>query len=458
MNEQHGRDMDYLKLAEDLVHQTSTGGAQAEAVIIHSAQTLIRVHGGEVQELSRADSRGLGLRVFEHGRMGFAYTSDFSDSALEDTRRAALALAESADRDELRTLPVYEDGDLPADDLKIYDEELAHRSVDEKVKLALAVEEAALGHDRRVVSTIHCSYQDDRSRVFLVNSEGFSGGYERTGVVAYLRAVASDADEQAAGIGLGWSVVYGDLDAEKIGVEAARRALQVLGGRPVKTQQASVIMDPFVGTELLSFLAEALTGEAMQRGRSFLMDRMQQRIASDSVNLVDDGRLVGAPASAPFDGEGVPTSSTRLIERGRLEGLLYDNYTANVDGVVSTGNGQRGSYRSLPHPAPTNLYLEPTSTSVEELIGGVERGLYMTSTMNTGGINPANGDYSVGASGLWVEKGEIVKPVAEVTVAGNMLDMLVSVEGVADDLRFIPISASVGAPTIVVGGLTIGGS
>jgi PmbA protein len=457
MNEQHGPDIDYLRLAEDLVHQTSRGDAQAEAVIIHSEQTLMRVHGGEVQELSRADSRGLGLRVLQHGRMGFAYTSDFSDSALEETRRAALALANSADRDELRALPVCEDG-APAEDLKIYDEKLAQRSVRDKVKLALAVEKAAHGHDRRVVSTIRCSYQDDLSRVFLVNSEGFSGCYERTGVVAYLRAVASEGDEQAAGIGLGWSVVYSELDAEEIGVEAARRALQVLGGRPVKTQQASVIMDPFVGTELLSFLAEALTGEAMQRGRSFLMDRVQQQIASDSVNLVDDGRLAGGPASAPFDGEGVPTSSTRLIESGRLEGLLYDSYTANVDGVVSTGNGQRGSYRGLPHPAPTNLYLEPTSTSVEELIDGVERGLYMTSTMNTGGINPANGDYSVGASGLWVENGQIVKPVAEVTVAGNMLDMLASVEGIADDLRFIPISASVGAPTIVVGGLTIGGS
>jgi PmbA protein len=458
MNEQHGPDMDYLRLAQDLVDQTSRGDAQAEAVIVHSEQTLIRVHGGEVQELSRADSRGLGLRVLEHGRMGFAYTSDFSDSALEDTQRAALGLADSADGDELRALPAYEASDVLTEDLKIYDQELAHRSVGEKVQLALAVERAALGHDRRVVSTIHCSYQDDLSRVFLVNSEGFSGCYERTGVVAYLRAVASEGDEQAAGIGLGWSVVYGDLDAEEIGVEAARRALQVLGGQPVKTQQASVIMDPFVGTELLSFLAEALTGEAMQRGRSFLMGKVQQYIASDSVNLVDDGRLAGGPASAPFDGEGVPTSSTRLIDRGRLEGLLYDSYTANVDGVVSTGNGQRGSYRSLPHPAPTNLFLEPTSTTVEELMGGLERGLYMTSTMNTGGINPANGDYSVGASGLWVEHGEIVKPVAEVTVAGNMLDMLASVEGVADDLRFIPISASVGAPTIVVGGLTIGGS
>jgi PmbA protein len=146
------------------------------------------------------------------------------------------------------------------------------------------------------------------------------------------------------------------------------------------------------------------------------------------------------------------------LDNGRLEGLLYDTYTANVEGTASTGNGQRGSHRTLPNPAPTNLYLQPSSTPVAELIGGVKQGLYVTSTMNTGGINPINGDYSVGASGLWVENGEFVKPVTEVTVAGNMLDMLANIQGTADDLRFIPLATSVGAPTMVIEGMTIGGS
>jgi PmbA protein len=458
MSRRHNEDVDFLKLAEKVVESASRGGAQAEAVVMHSQETMIRVHAGEVQELSRADSRGLGLRVINDGRMGFAYTSDFSESALETTLRAAVALANSADRDEFRTLPPRQDSVVSAEELKIYDGELTRRNVDEKIALALAVEKAALDYDRRIVATIRCSYHDDLSHVYLVNSEGFSGSYERTGVVAYLRAVASDEDDQTSGTGFGWSVCYADLDAEEIGAEAARRAMQVLGGKPVSTQQSTVIMDPFVGTEFLSFLATALTAEAMQRGRSFLMGQVGEKIASEGVNLVDDGRLVGGLASAPFDGEGVSTSCTHLIAGGRLERVLYDSYTAKLDGAASTGNAQRGSYRSLPHPAPTNLYLAPTSTSVEELIGSVERGLYMTSTMNTGGINPVNGDYSVGASGLWVEKGEIVKPVTEVTVAGNMLEMLASVEGVAQDLRFVPVAASVGAPTMVVEGMTIAGA
>ncbi len=458
MSQDHSRDMDYLKLAEELVAQASSGDVEAEAVVTHGQSTMIRVSAGEVREMSRAVSRGLGLRIIKRGRMGYAYTSDFAAPALESTLRAAVALADSADRDEYRTLPPHKHCPVSAEELRIHDGQLSRRSVGDKMDLVLEVERVALSYDQRVVATLYCSYHDELARVYLANSHGFSGCYERTGVVAYLQAVARDEGEQASGMGLGWSVFYEDLDPQEIGAEAARRALQLMGGTPVRTQQAEVIMDPFAGTELLLFLAGALTGEATQRGRSFLMGKVGEKIAAESVNLIDDGRLVGGLASAPFDGEGVASSRTRLIANGRLERLLYDTYTANVEGTASTGNGQRGSHRTLPHPAPTNLYLEPSSTPVAELIGRVDKGLYVTSTMNTGGINPINGDYSVGASGLWVENGEIIKPVTEVTVAGNMLDMLANVQGTADDLRFIPLAASVGAPTMVIGEITIGGT
>jgi PmbA protein len=458
MTHDHSRDTDYLELAEELVAQASDGDVEAEAVVTYGQSTMIRVSAGEVREMSRASSRGLGLRIIKHGRMGYAYTSDFAPPALESTLGAALKLADSAHADEYRTLPPHEDCAVSAEELSIHDDRLSQRSVGEKVDLVLEVERVALGSDPRVAATLYCSYHDELSRVYLANSNGFSGWYEKTGVVAYLRAVARDQADQASGMGLGWSVLYEDLDPGEIGTEAARRALQSLGGTPVRTQEAEVILDPFAGTELLSFLAGALTGEATQRGRSFLMGKVGEKIAAESVDLVDDGRLVGGLASAPFDGEGVPSSRTRLIANGRLERLLYDIYTANVEGTASTGNGHRDSHRTLPHPGPTNLYLEPSSTSVGQLIGSVDKGLYVTSTMNTGGINPINGDYSVGATGLWVENGEIVRPVTEVTVAGNMLDMLANVQGIADDLRFIPLAASVGAPTMVIGGMTIGGT
>jgi PmbA protein len=448
--------MEYLEMAEELVDRASSGDVETEAIIIEGQTTMIRVNGGEVQELSQASSKGLGVRIIKEGRMGYAYTSDFTASAVEDTWRAALALAESADADEFRALP--ELGQAGAQkDLQIYDPQFPTFTADEKVALILDVERAALESDSRIVATSFCTYQDGLSRVYLANSRGFAGSYESTGAAAYLRAIARDEEGQTAGLGLGFSIFYSDLNAREIGQEASRKALQLLGGKPVETQRATVIMDPFVGVEFLSFVSEALTAESMQRGRSFLMDKLGQQVASIQVNLVDDGRLVSGFASAPFDGEGVPTSATRLIRRGILEQLLYDTYSALKDGTRSTGNAQRSSYRDLPSPAPTNFYLEPSSQPLKDVMAGVEKGLYMTNSMNTGGINAVNGDYSVGASGLWVDKGQVMGPVAGVTVAGNMLDMLQNVVAVGDDLQFIPIYGSIGAPTIVIEGMTIGG-
>jgi PmbA protein len=448
--------MGYLEMAKNLVARASRSGVEAEAIIVESLKTMIRVNAGQVQELSQAGSKGLGMRVIREGRMGYAYTSDFSATALEDTWRGALALAESADADEFRILPQPEKVGAQ-EDLQIYDPEFLTFTTEEKVMFALDVEQAALQPDPRIVATSFCTYQDGLSRVHLANSRGFAGSYESTGAAAYLRAVARDEEGQTAGLGLGFSIFYGDLDAQEIGQEAARKAVELLGGRPVETQRATVIMDPFVGVEFLSFVSAALTAESMQRSRSFLMNKMGQKVASNQVNLVDDGRLVGGYASAPFDGEGVSTSATRLIDAGILEQLLYDTYSAHKDGTRSTGNAQRSSYRGLPSPAPTNFYLEPSSQPLQEVISGVENGLYMANSMNTGGINPINGDYSVGASGLWIEGGQIVGPVAGVTVAGNMLDMLQNVVAVGADLRFIPMDGSIGAPTIVIEGMTIGG-
>lgn len=457
MNRGQGQGVDYLKLAEELTGRVAGRGVEAEVVISRSRSTMVRVNAGEVLEMSAADARGVGIRILKAGRMGYAYTSDFRSSSLEAAAQEALALADSADPDEFRALPRVKGSLAPEQDLELYDAQLSDRTTEDKVAFILGVERAALKHDPRVVATSQCSYHDSVSRLYLANSRGFVGYHEGTGVVAYLRAIGRDDDGQAAGLGLGCSIFFRDLDAEAIGREAAAKAVQLLGGRPVRTQTASVVLDPFAGVEFLTFVAQALTAESIQRGRSFLMGKLGEKIASQGVNLVDDGRLVRGLGSAPFDGEGVPTSRTSLVVDGKLERLLYDTYTARRDGTTSTGNAQRSSYRGLPYPAPTNLFLLPSSKPVEEVITGVDKGLYVTNTMNTGGINPVNGDYSVGASGLWVENGEIKGPVTGVTVAGNMMDMLHEIRDVAQDLRFIPISDSIGAPTFVVEGMTIGG-
>lgn len=447
--------MDYLGLAQEIVEQVSRKGVEAEAFIMAGQTTMVRVNEGQVEQLSQATPKGLGVRVIKEGRMGYAYTSDLSPQGVKETWRDALALAESADPDEHRSLPQPQP--IEGEDLALYDPALVTVPTEEKIALAQEVEGAALSFDPRIVATIRCNYQDEAWHIYLANSQGLAGSYQRTVAASYLRAVARDEESQVAGLGLGLSNFYGELDPISIGQEAGKRALELLGAKPTDTQRATVVLDPFAGAELLFFISEALTGEAMQRGRSFLLGKWGQKVASETVNLVDNGRLPRGYASAPFDGEGVPTSLTRVMEKGTLHHLLYDHYTAQKDGTRSTGNAARGSYRHLPGVSPTNFYLAPSSLSREELIRGVEAGFYVKSTLNTGGINPINGHYSVAANGLWIEKGEVTRPVSGVTVASTLGEILKNITVVADDLRFVPFYGSTGAPTIRIERMQIGG-
>jgi PmbA protein len=447
---------DYLELAQDVVRRAAARGVEAEAIIMDEQETLIRVDRGQVEQFSLSGSKGLGVRIIDGGRVGYAYTSDFSPASVEGTWQAALDLARVATPDEHRILP--DPQPIPQEDLEIWDSDLPGVSVEEKIAFAKRVEEAALAYDPRVVMTVRCTYRDGIVHVYLANSRGFAGAFDRTVAVSSVRGVGRDEGGQTMGTGLGASSFFRDLDAQAIGQEAGQRAVQILGGQPVETQACTVVLDAMVTGQILSFLSMALTAEAMQRGRSFLVGKMGQEVGSDKVSLLDNGRLKRGLASAPFDGEGVPTSATRLIDEGVLQSVIYDTYTARQDGVASTGNAQRRSHRSLPRLAPSNFYLQPGNLSPDEIVAGVERGLYVTRVMQTGGTDPITGDCSMGASGLWIENGQLVRPVSGVTVATTLPDLLRNVVAVGSDLRVLPFFGSIGAPTIRVEGVTIGGT
>jgi len=446
---------DYLELAQDVVRRATARGVEAEAIIMDEQETLIRVDRGQVEQLSQSGSKGLGVRVIDGGRVGYAYTSDFGAGSIEETWQAALALARVATPDEHRVLP--EPQPIPDEDMEIWDPDLPVVSTGGKIAFTKQMEEAALAYDPRVVMTNRCTYQDAIAHVYLANSRGFAGAYDRTVAFSYVIGIGRDESGQSQAFGLGASNFNSDLDAQAIGREAGQRAVQILGGQPVETQTGTVVFDPMVTGEILGYLSMALTAEAMQRGRSFLVGKVGQQVGSDKVSLLDNGRLKRGLASAPFDGEGVPTSSTCLIDEGVLQNVIYDTYTARKDGVVSTGNAQRSSHRSLPSLGPSNFYLQPGTLSPDEIIAGVDRGLYVTRIMQTGGTDPITGDCSMGASGLWIENGRLTKPVSGVTVATTLSDLLQNIVAVGDDLRVVPFMGVIGAPTIRVEGVTIGG-
>ncbi|MBN8619646.1 MAG: TldD/PmbA family protein [Anaerolineae bacterium] len=447
----------YLELAQDVVKRAAASGVQAEAIITQDSETQIKVSKGEVEQLSQSSSRGLGVRVIDGGKTGYAYTSDLSEAGVESTWRTALELAAVATPDALRGLP--EPHPISSEDLEIWDESLPNIPTSDKIELIKEVERGALDYDPRVILAEFCVYGDNINHVYLANSRGFAGQYGRTVTFAEVMGIARGEDgEMTNAFGLGASNFFRDLNAREIGREAGEKAVSLLGGKPVETQVGTVVLDYFVGAQILAALAQALSAESWQKKRSFLLDRMGQQVGSDMVTLMDNGRLKRGLASAPFDGEGVPTAATRLVDEGVLQNLTYDSYAAAKAGVQSTGNAARAGHRSLPGLGPSNFYMQPGNVSREEIIAGVEKGLYVISVMQTGGIDPVTGDCSMGANGLWIENGKIVGPVGGVTVATTLDGFLNNITQVGNDLRMVPFFGSIGVPTLRVDNVTIGGS
>jgi PmbA protein len=447
----------YLELAQAVVKQAANDGVEVEALITHDVETNIKVSRGEVEQLAQSSARGLGVRVIDGGRTGYAYTSDFTDAGIEQTWRTALELAQVATPDEYRKLP--DPRPIPDEDLEIWDKNLPDVPTTDKINLIKQVERAALESDSRVVSAEFCTYGDAISHVYLANSRGFAGEFGRTIAYALTMAISrSEEGDMANAFGMGASNFFHEVDPKQIGREAGEKSVSLLNGKPVETQVGTVILDHIVGAQILGALAQALSADAWQRKRSFLMDRMGQQVGSDMVTLMDNGRLKRGMASAPFDGEGVPTSATKLIDEGMLQNLVYDSYSAQKAGKTSTGNAQRMGHRSLPMLGPSNFYMQPGQLSRDEIIAGVEKGLYVLSVMQTGGIDPITGDCSMGANGLWIENGKIVGPVAGVTVATTLDGFLNNVTQVGSDLRMVPMFGAIGVPTLRVDNVTIGGT
>lgn len=448
-----------IELVAEVVRRARrAGAAEAEAYFEERRSTGLEVRDQEVEAVTASVTRGLGLRVFlADGASAYAYSPELGPRALSELARRAVELARQAAPDPERGLPDEAPVALSGP-LGILDPGLAEVPTEAKIELLRQTERLARAEDRRVQNTEIARYRDTLGGVALANSRGFAGSYEWSSAYVTLVAIARSDGQALRGYGLSTGHGFDDLDPELVGRQAARRAVKPLGGRPVPTQKASVVFEPEVAAELLGQIGQALSGEAVLKGRSMLAGRLGQRIGSPLVTLVDQGNLPGGLASAPFDGEGVPAGRTVLVEAGRLIGYLHNSYTARRTGTRSTGNGVRPSYRSTPEVGPTNLGLRGETVPLAKLLGQVERGLLVLATRNVGGINPISGDYSVGAAGVWLERGQEVGPVAGVTIAAPLLDMLAGLVAIGDDLRWMPGGGAIGTGTLRIEGMTIAGA
>ncbi len=433
---------------------TAAGATDAEAWVEEAVSRRIRVYEGEVESLSDAGGRGVGVRAFVDGRSGYAYGTDLSDSGVAEVAGAARAAAEAADPDEYGGLP-GEFGVTPVDGLA--SAELRDWSTERKVELALAVERAARSRTG-VTQVENAVYSDAEGSVALANSRGFSAGYDATQAWAYASAFAGEGADLMTGLGVDLGRDPGSLDPEAIGGEAAERALALVGARQPESRRCPVVLDAFVAASFIGFIGAMLSADAVQRGRSLFADREGDEIADAALALADDATDPGGPASAPFDGEGSATRRTPLIGDGRLRTFLFDARTARRAERSTTGNASRGSYRSPPSVGTTNLVLDTGSHDLAGLFREAGEGLFVTDVAGLhSGVNPVSGTFSVGASGRLIEGGEPGTPVRELTIASDLVSMLQAVRAVGSQARWVPFGGSVKAPPILVGEMAVSG-
>ena len=433
----------------------AAGATDAEGWAEEVTSCRIRVYSGEVESLSDAGGRGVGVRAFVEGRSGYAYGTDLTDAGVLEIGEAARAAAEVADPDEHAGLP-EECGATPVDGLA--SSTLGEWSTERKVELALATERAARSRPG-VTQVENAVYSDAEGSVALANSQGFAAGYSITQAWAYASAFAGEGADLMTGLGVDLGRDPDALDPEAIGAEAAERALALVGARQPESRRCPVVLDAFVAASFFGFIGSMLSAEAVQRGRSLFAEHEGEEIAAPALALADDATDPSGPSSGPFDGEGSPSGRTALIEGGRLLTFLFDSRTARKAGRSTTSNASRGSYRSPPSVGTTNLTLEPGQADLEGLFREAGEGLYVTDVAGLhSGVNPVSGTFSVGASGRLIENGEAAGPVRELTIASDLVSMLKGVRSLGSQARWVPFGGSVKAPPILIAEMSVSGS
>jgi PmbA protein len=445
--------MNLLDTCELLVKLArKAGAAEAEAYAERTRDASVRVRDGAAEELHQASSKGIGLRVICDQKLGFTYGTDLTKDGLEQLAEKAVALAKGAAKDKANGLP--RGAQLGSTEGGEYDPAIEAISPEWKLRAAREAEKAACAADPRVRKFDSTGAGDFLSQSAIASSLGAHGESRASYVYVYCSPVAeADGQLQTAS----WSDTRRTLkklqSPDEVGRIAAQRAARMLGARKPKSQRVPVVFDAQMAAGFIGGISAAVNGLLVHKKSSFLGGLLGKRVASKKVTLIDDATLPNGIATRPFDGEGVASRRTAVVEDGILRSFLYDATTARKAKAQSTSSASR-SWASLPSIGTSNFYLQAGTDKPEAIIKGIKSGLYVT-TMLGRGADPVTGDYSRGANGIWIENGELAYPVQEVTVSGNLLEMLKSIDAVGDDLDF---RASTAAPTIRFAELVVSGA
>ncbi|MCU1236619.1 MAG: microcin-processing peptidase 1 [Candidatus Solibacter sp.] len=443
-----------LELAQDIIRRAQAAGAtDAECTIAEGEEFSANVRMRELENLKEAGSRGAGLRILIGKHTGSSYTSDLSPEGLEHLVKSAIELGDITTEDPHAGLPDPEEFGAIDGDLGMYSPDIAQLDTAVKIDMAKRAEEAALSSDPRISNSEGASFDNYVGRHIFANSRGFAGEYRSSYCSLSTSPVARDGESMERDYWYTMARSFPGLEApEQVGRMAAQRALRRLNAVKVETQKVPVVFEPRTARSLLDNIFEAVHGMSVYRHESFLADKLGEKVACDALTVIDDGTIPGLFGTSPFDDEGVASRRTVVIERGVLKNYLLNTYAARKLGMKTTGNASRGltGNAGIGHG---NFFIEKGVQTPEQIIAGIPNGFYVTELMGFG-VNIVTGDYSRGAAGLWIKNGELAFAVSEVTIAGNLNEMLQSIEVIGSDLDF---RGSVAAPTIKMGEMTVGG-
>ncbi|MDI6890800.1 MAG: TldD/PmbA family protein [Thermodesulfovibrionales bacterium] len=440
------------RFAEDIINLALRKGADEAEVYIRSSKNLsIEIKAQKIDALESSLSFGYSLRVIKDRRLGFSYSTDTGD--IRSIGDNAVETARWADRDEYLELP---DPELVSGSdscsVDIFDPRISSIGEEEAVKKVSLLEKAAYEEDERIKNIRKARGTFSKTDITIMNSRGIDRQYSSTACTAQIMVMAEDGMDSQMGWYFAGSRFLDEVSFEDVGRNATRRAIQLLGSRRMNAQETPVVLDNLVAAEFIGVFASSLSSENVQKGKSLLSGRLGKQVISPKVSIIDSGLLSGKLGSRPVDDEGVSSRGKTLIKEGLLKGYLYNTYTAKKDGVPSTGNAVKSGFSGLPSVGISNLYIEAVSkssvVSLGELFRVSGKCLYVTEAMGIHLVNPISGEFSIGVSGLWIEKGEIAFPVKEAVISGNILSFFENIEASGDDLRFF---GNVGAPSLLFG-------
>lgn len=406
----------------------------------------------EIDSLSRSEDVGLAIRLIKNQRMGFSFTTSLEDVAIQKAVETAYEVAKHMPADPFVSLHSFDKSVYPHVDQ--FDQQGLDVPLTQKIEMAKSLESHCRKADKRITGVRQASLSENCYEVQMVDSNGEPILYKSTAFVASVSCKAeADGDSQMGG-DFAFSHELDALPLETVGKLAAQWATELLGSKSAPTLKCPALLRNAVVAELIEFLSSSFSAEQLDKGRSMLAGKVGEPVFSEHITLIDDGLMNGGMGTAPFDGEGIPSRKNLLVNRGFISGLLYNLYYSNKAGVEPTSSSSRG-IKSPPSIEFSNLYLQKGKKSFDTLVKEIQKGILITDLMGVHTANPVTGDFSLGASGILIEKGQLTTPVRGFAVAGNVLDLFRKVIDVSNDLRFF---GKVGAPSVQLSDLSIGGT